>query len=116
MDEVDGAIVGLLDGVRARGAFLLRTVMDPPWSMRIEDEAPLTLVAAVRGEAWIAPDRAVPVRLVPGDVAIVRGPDHYIVADAPATLPTVLIHPGHFPGHANIRCRCGNSCGWKSID
>ena len=47
------AVAGLLDGPRARGAFLLRCNMDPPWSLRIEDEAPLTLVAVVRGEAWI---------------------------------------------------------------
>jgi AraC-like DNA-binding protein len=87
------AMVGLLDGVRARGAFLLRTVMDPPWSMRIEDEAPLTLVAVVRGHAWILPDGGEPVRLGPGDVAVVRGPDHYVVADDPATPPGVVIHP-----------------------
>ena len=36
------AVVGLLDGVRARGAFVLRMVLDPPWSMRIQDDAPLT--------------------------------------------------------------------------
>ena len=52
------AVAGLLDGPRARGAFLLRSTMDPPWSLRIEDEAPLTLVAVVRGEAWIVPDGA----------------------------------------------------------
>ena len=45
------AIAGLLDGPRARDAFLLRSSMDPPWSLRIQDEAPLTLVAIVRGEA-----------------------------------------------------------------
>lgn len=88
------AIVGLLDGVRARGAFLLRTVMDPPWSMRIEDEAPLTLVAVVRGEAWIVPDGDAPVWLGPGDVTIVRGPDHYVLGDDPTTPPSVVIHPG----------------------
>ena len=31
----------------SRGAFLLRSTMDPPWSLRIQDEAPLTLVAVV---------------------------------------------------------------------
>ena len=47
------AVAGLLDGPRARGAFLLRTVLDPPWSMRIQDEAPLSVVAMVSGSAWI---------------------------------------------------------------
>ncbi|MGH2969712.1 MAG: cupin domain-containing protein, partial [Solirubrobacteraceae bacterium] len=78
------AVAGLLDGPRARGAFLLRSSMDPPWSLRIQDEAPLTLVAIVRGEAWVVPDGGEPVRLGRGDVAIVRGPGPYTVADDPA--------------------------------
>jgi hypothetical protein len=51
--------------------------------MRIQDEAPLTLVAVVRGEAWIVPDERRSERLGPGDVAIVRGPEPYVVADDP---------------------------------
>jgi AraC-like DNA-binding protein len=88
------AVAGLLDGPRARGAFLLRSSMDPPWSLRIQDEAPLTLVAMVRGEAWIVPDAGQTVRLGPGDVSIVRGPEPYTVADDPATAPQAIIHPG----------------------
>ncbi|RYJ05052.1 MAG: AraC family transcriptional regulator, partial [Actinomycetales bacterium] len=34
---------GLLDGTRANGAFLIRSVFDPPWSLRIRDEAPLSV-------------------------------------------------------------------------
>jgi hypothetical protein len=64
------ALTGLLDGPRARGAFLLRSILDPPWSMRIQDQAPLTLVAMVRGEAWVVPDGGDAVRLRPGDVAV----------------------------------------------
>ena len=59
------AVAGLLDGPRARGAFLLRSSMDPPWSLRIRDEAPLTLCAMVRGDAWVVPDEGEPVRLGP---------------------------------------------------
>jgi AraC-like DNA-binding protein len=87
------AVAGLLDGPRARGAFLLRSSMDPPWSLRIRDEAPLTLVAVVRGQAWIVPSGRAE-RLDRGDIAIVRGPDHYTVADDPATPPQAVIHPG----------------------
>ena len=43
----------LLDGPRANGAFLLQAVMDPPWSIRIEDRAPLSVTAVVSGEAWV---------------------------------------------------------------
>ncbi len=88
------ALAGLLDGPRARGAFLLRMVMDPPWSVRIEDRAPLSLVAMVRGEAWVVPDDSDPARLGPGDVAVMRGPDPYTFADDPATPLQVVIHPG----------------------
>ena len=40
------------------------------------------------------PDRAQPVALHPGDVAVMRGPEPYTVADDPATPPQVIIHPG----------------------
>ena len=88
------AVAGLLDGPRARGAFLLRSSMDPPWSLRIQDEAPLTLVAVLRGRAVVIPDAGEVASLGRGDVAIVRGSDPYTVADDPATAPQVVIHPG----------------------
>jgi AraC-like DNA-binding protein len=87
-------LAGLLDGPRARGAFLIRSIMEPPWSMRIEDESPLTLVAIVRGWAWVIPEEGDPVRLQAGDVAIARGPDHYTIADDPVTPPHIVIRPG----------------------
>ena len=87
-------MAGLLDGPRARGAFLLRSLLEPPWSMRIQDQAPLTLVAMVRGDAWVLPEDGDALPLHPGEVAIIRGPDPYTVADHPATPPQVVIHPG----------------------
>lgn len=89
MDDV----AGLLGGPRARDAFVLRSQLDPPWSMRIQDEAPLTLVTLVRGHACLVRAGEV-TRLGPGDVAIVRGPEPYVVADDPATPPQVVVHPG----------------------
>ena len=53
------ALAGLLDGPRARGAFLLRCRLDPPWGLRIEDEAPLSLTAVARGHAEIRSDEGV---------------------------------------------------------
>jgi AraC-like DNA-binding protein len=88
------AVAGLLDGPRARGAFLLRSQLDPPWSMRIADEAPLCLIAITRGEAWLLPEDAEPLRLGRGDVAVIRGPDAYVLADHPGTEPQVVILPG----------------------
>lgn len=88
------ALASLLDGPRARGAFLVRSVLDPPWSLRVEDRAPLAVVVAVRGEGWITPDRGDPVRFAAGDVAVLRGPAPYTLADSPTTAPQAVVHPG----------------------
>lgn len=88
------SVAGLLDGPRAREAFLLRSVLEPPWAIRIEDQAPLSLVTVMRGAAWIRPETGDDVRLGPGDVAVLRGPEPYTVADDPGTRPQVTIHPG----------------------
>lgn len=85
---------GLLDGPRARGAFLLRAVLDPPWGISVEDESPLSVLAMVRGHAWIWHEDGAPHRLDAGDVAIARGPDHYVMADDPGTRPDVVVYPG----------------------
>jgi AraC-like DNA-binding protein len=89
------AVAGLLDGPRARAAFVLRSSMNPPWSLRIADEAPLTVMALARGHAWVVRDGGMPpCRMEVGDVAIFRGPDPYTVADDPATPVQAIIHPG----------------------
>ncbi len=88
------ALTGLLDSPRARGAFLLRSVLDPPWSLRICDRAPVSLMAMIRGTAWVLPDGGEPVRIGPGDLVVLRGPDSYTVADEPTTAPQIVIHPG----------------------
>ncbi|SED49097.1 cupin domain-containing protein, partial [Ruania alba] len=77
------ALSALLDGPRARGAFVLRCLLDAPWSIRVGDEAPLALVAMARGRAWVTFDGEDPLELVPGDVLLVKGPDHYTVSDSP---------------------------------
>jgi AraC-like DNA-binding protein len=88
------ALAGLLDGPRAREAFLLRATLDPPWCLRIQDQAPLAVVAVTRGTTWVLPDDGDQVRLAPGDIAVFRGPDPYTVADDPGTPPQAIIHPG----------------------
>lgn len=87
-----------LDGPRARSAFVLKVVLDAPWAMRIEDEAPLSVVSITHGSAWIVPlDSSTspgPVALGPGDVVLARGPDHYVIAADPTVEPTIVIDPG----------------------
>ncbi|MEU3598426.1 AraC family transcriptional regulator [Streptomyces sp. NPDC006798] len=81
----------LLDGVRARGALIRCACLDGPWSIRLAGGAPLTLLALVRGTAWIVPDTGEPVAVGEGDVAVVRGPAAYTVADDPGARPYTLI-------------------------
>ncbi|MFI8165108.1 AraC family transcriptional regulator [Streptomyces sp. NPDC085931] len=97
------ALAGLLEGPRARGAFMIRACFDPPWAVRVEDRAPLTVMLVVRGEAWVLPDRGARTRLRAGDLAIARGPDPYTCADAPDTAPQALILPGQECRHPDGR-------------
>jgi AraC-like DNA-binding protein len=90
---MDG-LVGLLDGPRARGAFLLRVLLDPPWSIRLEDEAPLSVTAVVRGHLWVCADGEQPLRVEVGDVVVRVGTDHWRIVDDPATPDQIVIHPG----------------------
>src|SRR4051794_12613998 len=83
----------LLDGPRARGAFVVRCLLQPPWGLHVCDEAPLTVVAVVRGEAWITQGDAV-VHARAGSVALVVGPEPYDIASALDVTPGVIIHPG----------------------
>ncbi|WP_306192924.1 MULTISPECIES: AraC family transcriptional regulator [unclassified Streptomyces] len=88
------ALATLLDGPRARGAFLLRSVLTPPWSVRIADLAPLTLIHMARGDAWIRTDDGQARPLHCGDIAVIRGPEPYVVAGDRRTEPQIVIRPG----------------------
>jgi AraC-like DNA-binding protein len=102
------ALVRLLEGPRARGAFMIRACFDPPWSVRVEDRAPLTVMLVVRGDAWVVPDEGECVRLRAGDLAIARGPGAYTCADDPATAPQALILPGGECRHPDGRSLNGS--------
>ncbi|MEV6192389.1 AraC family transcriptional regulator [Streptomyces sp. NPDC051920] len=87
-------LASLLEGPRARGAFMIRACFDPPWCVRVEDGAPLSIMLVVRGDAWVVPDTGEQLRLRAGDLAIARGPDPYRCADDPGTPPQAVILPG----------------------
>jgi AraC-like DNA-binding protein len=89
---MDG-FTGLLDGPRARQAFLLHLVMDPGWSVWVDDHAPLSVMAMVRGQAWVSAPDIPATRIGPSDIAIVRGPEPYLFADPPDTPPQVIALP-----------------------
>lgn len=84
----------LLDGARARDAFVLRTIQNPPWSVQVRDRAPLNVVAVLRGTPWIVPCTGNAVRVDAGDIAVLRGPDAFTVANDPRTPPQVVVQPG----------------------
>ncbi|WP_327095705.1 AraC family transcriptional regulator [Nocardia vinacea] len=102
------ALASLLEGPRARGAFVMCSLLDPPWSLRIQDRAPLTVVSMIRGTAWIMTDAAgsKPRQVSAGDIAIFRGPDPYTVADDPATAPQIFIDPGNVTKTADGEILC----------
>lgn len=87
-------LAGLLDGIRARGAFVLRMRLDPPWAMRVCDEAPLTVICQTHGSAVIVPADGRPVELAAGHLALTRGTEPYVFADDAGTRPMIVIHPG----------------------
>lgn len=60
----------LLRAPRARDAFLLRVVMGGPWSLLVADEAPLTVMGQLQGNAWFAVEGGEPTLLHPGDVVL----------------------------------------------
>lgn len=86
-------LVRFLDGPHARRAFALRVAMDPPWSLDVRDRAPLTVLAVLSGQAWLVTDGD-SLALSAGDIALVRGPDPYVVADKPDREANIVIHPG----------------------
>jgi AraC-like DNA-binding protein len=90
MDLLDS----LLDGPRSRRAFVLRSQFDPPFSLRIEDEAPVTVVGVVQGQAQLLHDSQEITTLAAGDVAIVRAPHHYAITDSPSSPLQARIRPG----------------------
>lgn len=82
----------VLDGPRARGAFLLRTVLSPPWAVLVEDRAALTVITVVSGTAWVVGEGA-RVCLTAGDVVLIRGPEPYLFADSPERAAQVRVDP-----------------------
>lgn len=73
---------------------MIRALLEPPWSVRVVDRAPLSIVALASGTAWVTYDDAEPVRVGEGEIAIMRGPDPYVFSDDPATAPQAVIHAG----------------------
>lgn len=88
------ALAHLLDGPRGRGAILLRLVLDPPWSLRLQDDAPIGLITTLRGDAWLTPEGGPSARLEEGAVVLAKGDTPVLLGDDPATPTQVVVKPG----------------------
>ncbi|WP_062211470.1 AraC family transcriptional regulator [Streptomyces sp. NBRC 109706] len=73
----------LLRGVRTDVVAFRRVELSPPWTLRPDGAAPLTLYAPLRGESWISVEGEAPRRLGGNDVAIVRGQGPVLLTDRP---------------------------------
>ncbi|MYR06972.1 helix-turn-helix domain-containing protein [Gordonia sp. SID5947] len=78
------ALGSLLNGPRAQSPMMLRMAMSAPWAVRIEDTAPLTVVAVTRGTSTLTYDDGTRHPVTAGDVALIRGTHPYTMADDPA--------------------------------
>jgi hypothetical protein len=66
-------LTDLLNGVRTSGAVFHQSSLSGPWAVRFEDGPPLALAVLLRGAVWVVPQGDAPVRLGPGDVAVLSG-------------------------------------------
>ncbi|MFD9444702.1 AraC family transcriptional regulator [Streptomyces sp. NPDC060006] len=87
-------LTDLLNGVRTSGSIFNQSSLTGSWAARFEDGSPLALAVLVHGSVWITPEGGAPVRLSPGDVAVLSGSAPYVIADDPGTEPDVVIRSG----------------------
>ena len=71
----------------------MRCLLQPPWAIQVRDQAPLTIVAVVRNDAWITQGSQV-AHVPQGSVALLVGPQPYDLSSIPGRPPDVLILPG----------------------
>jgi AraC-like DNA-binding protein len=87
------ALTDVLEHIRSAGALIGQNLMSPPWSIRFDEGASMTLVTMLRGDAWVVPYGAQPVRLRTRDVAILTGSQPFSVTSDPAgqTAPMYIL-------------------------
>ncbi len=92
-------VASLLEGPRARNAFVIRTQMASPWALRVEDGAALTVVVVLDGVCRLDhPSLTGSTPLEVGDLALIRGgPEPYVIGDALGSSPRIRVLPGNRP-------------------
>lgn len=66
-------IAELLNGVRTSGAVLHQSTLSGSWERRFDGGSTLALVGVLHGPALVIPEGGAPVRLDPGDAAVLSG-------------------------------------------
>lgn len=92
MGDVD-PLSRLLSGVRASSSVTHRTVVEPPFGLRIEEGAHLALATVLTGSCLLLDDDGTSAELGPGRVALVTGPRPFVLADSAETEPTLVVRP-----------------------
>lgn len=87
-------LADLLNGIRTSGAVFNQSFLSGPWAVRFEDRSPMSLTVLLSGSVWVTAQGSDPVRLGPGDAAVLCGGTPYVLADDPATEPTVVVRAG----------------------
>lgn len=70
----------------------MKAIFTPPWSLRIEDRAPLSIIIVLHGTAIFTGAQG-PVPVAAGDIVLARGPTPYTLADASDTPSQIRILP-----------------------
>lgn len=88
----------MLDHLRVSGSLVGQNILTPPWAIRFEDTASLTIVTMLRGDAWLITGRSTgesptsPTRLARGDLAVIVDSSPFsVVSDTTTHTPPLYV-------------------------
>jgi AraC-like DNA-binding protein len=84
-------LADLLTRARARGALFAHSTLRGPWGLEFADDEPLSLHAVLEGEVHVEMDGEAPLRLLQGDVLLVRADRPYRFVHAPGARARPLL-------------------------
>ncbi|MEU8894727.1 AraC family transcriptional regulator [Nocardia sp. NPDC048505] len=79
-------VSSLLNGIRAEGSVVSNARLEPPWSIRFAEKAPLTMISVLRGGGVLVLADGTRRPVGRGDTAVVRGSAPFHLADDPGSL------------------------------
>jgi AraC-like DNA-binding protein len=94
-------LADLLTRARARGALFAHSTLRGDWGLEFADEEPLSLHAVLEGELYVEMDGEPPLRLLQGDVLLVRADRPYRFVHAPGAPARPLLDALAAPGVAS---------------